>query len=375
MKSTRPVSISIPTPCHERWQGMNPSQGGRFCQSCQKTVLDFTAKTDREVALFFQLAVEGTCGRFRSDQLERPLRAQTAPNGRLGWLRSWVLLLPGLLATGASMAQSDRVLGKIAPIHQPANPVFPPPPPEVMGEPPARPLTRLVEGKITYHHGEPLIGATILLQGSEHGAVSDPQGRFELRFPETTDTTWLEISYTRYRRAIAELAPGQVFVAVKLEEAYTLAGEIVVAGMIVTERKDETLYSKLRQQFFGWKHQRGPNGKSSCPSAQPVIVEPATEPVRYLPETGLAAVVVKPFPNPFSDRLNLEVDANRAESLNVRILDLTGHGLFQQEFLTAPGIQQLELNLANLELPTGPLFVEVVATGRLVFAGVVEHVR
>ena len=34
----------IVTPCTERWENMAPSKNGRFCDLCQKEVIDLTGK-------------------------------------------------------------------------------------------------------------------------------------------------------------------------------------------------------------------------------------------------------------------------------------------------------------------------------------------
>jgi len=66
------MKIKIPNPCHEDWNKMTDSDKGRFCKSCQKTVIDFTEKTPVEIAAFFhQNKGKKVCGRFRSYQLER----------------------------------------------------------------------------------------------------------------------------------------------------------------------------------------------------------------------------------------------------------------------------------------------------------------
>jgi len=69
MKKPEPFQLTIPKPCHENWEEMTPGQGGNFCGSCQKTVIDFTRKSDAEVLTYFS-ASQGTktCGRFREDQ-------------------------------------------------------------------------------------------------------------------------------------------------------------------------------------------------------------------------------------------------------------------------------------------------------------------
>lgn len=65
------LSISIPKPCHENWDAMLPEEKGRFCQSCAKTVIDFTQSSNAEITSYFQNN-RGlkTCGRFNKEQLK-----------------------------------------------------------------------------------------------------------------------------------------------------------------------------------------------------------------------------------------------------------------------------------------------------------------
>ena len=73
-------SIVIPKPCHEDWNKMTPDQKGAFCGSCQKSVYDFTGKSDEEViAILEGNKDKKICGRFDSKQLERPIE-KTIPN-------------------------------------------------------------------------------------------------------------------------------------------------------------------------------------------------------------------------------------------------------------------------------------------------------
>jgi len=65
------MKISIPQPCHENWQQMTPNEQGRFCASCQKTVVDFTDWTDKAIFDFFTLQKGKTCGRFNRTQIDR----------------------------------------------------------------------------------------------------------------------------------------------------------------------------------------------------------------------------------------------------------------------------------------------------------------
>jgi len=78
---SRPITISIPKPCHENWQEMTATERGAFCKSCQKEVIDFTKKTKDEIHRILS-AGGATCGRFRTDQLELPIHQTT-------YIKSW----------------------------------------------------------------------------------------------------------------------------------------------------------------------------------------------------------------------------------------------------------------------------------------------
>ncbi|GAL79736.1 hypothetical protein JCM19274_3148 [Algibacter lectus] len=64
-------SISIPKPCHENWNNMIPEEKGRFCNSCSKTVIDFTKMDTMEIQDFINQNKENNiCGHFRQTQLD-----------------------------------------------------------------------------------------------------------------------------------------------------------------------------------------------------------------------------------------------------------------------------------------------------------------
>ena len=68
------LQLQVPVPCHEDWEKMTHAEKGRFCSSCQKTVIDFSNMSDREIALFFKKpSIGSVCGRFLEDQLNRDM--------------------------------------------------------------------------------------------------------------------------------------------------------------------------------------------------------------------------------------------------------------------------------------------------------------
>ena len=75
----------MPKPCHQNWDGMKRNTDGRYCDHCQKTVLDFSAMTDSQVYHFFSQNKDTYCGKFLNTQLQRdivPVQTQSASVSR-----------------------------------------------------------------------------------------------------------------------------------------------------------------------------------------------------------------------------------------------------------------------------------------------------
>lgn len=62
------IQIKIAEPCHENWGAMTPNDKGRFCDSCQKTVVDFTRMSDAAIFRFMEANTASVCGRMSNDQ-------------------------------------------------------------------------------------------------------------------------------------------------------------------------------------------------------------------------------------------------------------------------------------------------------------------
>jgi hypothetical protein len=69
--------ISIPMPCQEQWQNMAATNNGRHCNTCSKAVVDFTGMADTEIQHYLQQTTSDVCGRFKTEQLNRPLKKQS----------------------------------------------------------------------------------------------------------------------------------------------------------------------------------------------------------------------------------------------------------------------------------------------------------
>ena len=89
--------IIIQNPCSEKWDAMQLDTIGRFCQSCQKSVIDFTSQTDEEIKHFLKdKQGEKLCGRFYLQQLDR-IRIEIDQNILISNIPFWQKFLVVLL--------------------------------------------------------------------------------------------------------------------------------------------------------------------------------------------------------------------------------------------------------------------------------------
>lgn len=63
--------MKIEKPCTENFSRMTKTDSGRHCASCNKTVVDFTMMSIKEIKTHLTASTGEVCGRFKSLQLEQ----------------------------------------------------------------------------------------------------------------------------------------------------------------------------------------------------------------------------------------------------------------------------------------------------------------
>jgi hypothetical protein len=189
------IQIHIPEPCHENWQNMTPKEQGRFCGSCEKVVVDFSAMTDNELLDYISKASQHVCGRFSPDQLNTDLK-KAEHKKRFSWAYVWNLLLATLLITEAK-AQGKPVVKKKPAVQQmdllPRMGTIAVVEPDQLELPPPREISGTV---LDSYSNKPLQGASVYVKGSKTGMASDSLGNFHVRV-NIGDT--VIISYIGYK--------------------------------------------------------------------------------------------------------------------------------------------------------------------------------
>ncbi len=102
--------------------------------------------------------------------------------------------------------------------------------------PPTAPTAIEVNGKITDENGQPLVGVTVLLKGTNIGTKTDANGNYSIEAPPNST---LVISYVGYETT--EIKTGsRTIISVELKLAVTQGEQVVVVGYGTQKKSDVT---------------------------------------------------------------------------------------------------------------------------------------
>lgn len=144
---------------------MTIANKARFCASCQKTVIDFSKASDREIAAAYKKDTN-TCGRFRADQLNRDLIIPQEKSSL--WIAASAAVISFLgLGTHAVSAQTlpeKATTHTVSPEHNQTVPKTSDP--------------KKIKGKITDEQGLPLEGVKIRNKNTGKIVTTDKNGKY-----------------------------------------------------------------------------------------------------------------------------------------------------------------------------------------------------
>ena len=198
-KKPKTIQFQIPEPCSENWNKMHTLPGGRFCDNCEKTVVDFSQMTDNELVRFFEKNDQQLCGRFRSDQLNKEIELPRVPTS-FQKLKSIAAIAAGLLAWNPAPAQTILPQENISMVKKTkaakgekcqlkkTNTTFP---------------KNILRGIVKDQSGETLVGVNILLEKNK-GTTTDIEGKFELEIPSDWESFEVTFSYMGFETQVIE---------------------------------------------------------------------------------------------------------------------------------------------------------------------------
>ncbi|MCO5934472.1 carboxypeptidase-like regulatory domain-containing protein [Mucilaginibacter sp. RB4R14] len=217
-------SIAISQPCHENWNQMTSVDQGRHCDSCSKTVIDFTVMSNNEVINYF--AKHGNlCGRFSEQQLvglNNYLVIDEKPH--FSWKKLALAAAVTSLFTTVK-AQTTVTIGRVAVsqfVSTDRNITLP-----------NSIAYRVVKGKIIADDDNSILpGVSIRIKGTNQGTVTNAAGEFILRVPTTSETLSISfIGYQNYEANIASLTNQSNCISLRMQ-SQVLGGAIVIVRKV-----------------------------------------------------------------------------------------------------------------------------------------------
>ncbi len=253
--------VSIPQPCHEKWEAMIPGDKGRYCASCAKTVVDFSAMSDRQVLDYLTEAKGRLCGRFAPDQLERPLQPVAAKKKLTWWMAA---LVPAVLFVTKLNARKKIVLrmeyGQYG--SQTGNTVIGD---TLLKDNDEAVTSKTIRGRILDADSMPIQGASVILEGLETGTATDSLGNFKLGFTSNDSSAKLLVTAIGYERQsfvyLQKNTDSTEITNIILQPLFT-SGLIAVAGGISYCRpvkKADTSIHKIHKIFHAEAFKIYPN--------------------------------------------------------------------------------------------------------------------
>lgn len=261
------VNISIPTPCRENWLAMQTNEQGRFCLSCQKTVIDFTNQSDKEIAETILQHQGKICGRFRQSQL-RTIALPEPRISRTHFQTYFLALANAIVASLFVPTQTKAQIPTEIKSHKDYVNVFSTK--EQVREQ-AKPKEKLKDsekltiiGKVRGEEGDnkyyDLPGANVSLKGTSIGTVTDENGDFLLEINKNFSEAIIVFAFVGFETkevkisTINKNAPvraNAVVLNIDLELDMRVLGDVIMVGA-VDYYSYAPLYKKIYYKLRNW---------------------------------------------------------------------------------------------------------------------------
>lgn len=210
------LQLILTNPCTENWDHMQPSGAERYCDHCEKNIIDLTTKSDVELIDFFKKKKENVCGRLYASQLNREL---VLPRSRASW--HWLLpLAMGAIVGSPAQAKELRpvVLQESQPVALPETSIR-----LALTSPSTRDTLR---GTVIDEHSNQLLkGVKVREKGFENVlAITDDAGKFKLDIKEGSVANVYTFELNGYSRL--EMQPAEDMVIKLYAERRIMLGGV-----------------------------------------------------------------------------------------------------------------------------------------------------
>jgi hypothetical protein len=217
MKQSIPFTLSVPQPCTQSWEKMTAADQGRFCQQCQKTVIDFSMMNDQQIIALISASGGSLCGRFEPSQLNREYRV-TDPIKRRPYL-PWAFIASALaLVLPTSKVRSTPMMEQVAGEKA-----------DTVGPSPTGDTLRYVKGVVRDEDNTPLAGCTVMVKNTNTGIITDSAGHFSLKIPSHfKNSVTLVFRFVGFVSKEMNICPSTEMTEISLSMNPQILGEMVI---------------------------------------------------------------------------------------------------------------------------------------------------
>lgn len=338
-KKSKTIQFQVPEPCSENWNKMHSLPGGRFCDNCEKTVVDFSQMTDNELVRYFEKNNQQLCGRFRSDQLNKEIEFPRVPNS-FQKLKSIAAIAAGLLAWNPAPAQTILPQENISIVKKTK---------DTKGEkdklknPNATFSKNKLKGIVKDENGETLIGVNILLEKNK-GTTTDIDGKFELEIPSDWESFDITFSYVGYETQVIEFDKKDILEG-KNAEVKMVAAENLLDEAVVTAYKFP--FVKGDVSTFGMIT------SNQCGSVPATEIQNEEFPkIEYQPISNI-------YPNPFVNYVNVLLELEKNQPYLFHLYNTNGQLIWAKTYDLVKGKQELRLDFSGVKMAQGNHFLRI----------------
>lgn len=318
------MQLSIPEPCHEKWESMAPTEQGRYCNACAKQVIDFTSMSNTELLNYFsKLKNESVCGRAYTDQLDRDITMP--PKKKWLWYCNYIIAFFILF----SKTNNAKAQDKIKTIKTVANKT-----PETTTKIDNTTRNNInFKGKVTDEKGNPVSFASIRITGTRIGTSTDSDGNFSLQ--TTSSSGAVEVSAVGFNttKLMLNRAEGNNI---------TLKTSTVLLQGVVVNTTSSYRVGKLTCRVGGVSYRRKISVRDTLKNW-----------ITFNPS-------IKIYPNPVQkgNSFTAELKVKNTGVHQIQVFDATGRLLLQKE-ITVNVKQHKELIATNSSWASGIYFIHV----------------
>jgi CarboxypepD_reg-like domain/Secretion system C-terminal sorting domain len=322
------IQLLVNEPCHENWNEMTAAEQGRFCQSCQTTVTDFSQMSDNEIIKYLAEKGSKVCGRFYTDQLSRNLQPDTGKRNTAPYAMN--LLMASVLSAGVAQAQ---VPGSKDPIAKEARMLEKLNERQTMGKMMATAykeeqfVNGVVLDAVTM---QPIPGASIQVGDGWNGVASDDKGQFQLKFDGGTSSYIVTVSSLGYK-----------------SHDYTIKKDTSGLISFYLERQSDVLDTLVVKGIANASHRSMTMGIVAV-YHKVTVTEKTQRKVTDLTPEFAKKKEVKMYPNPAAPGsvVDVAISVKQTGGYTMEILDTQGHVLHSQQ------IQMKDIK-QNIQVTTG----------------------